>query len=105
MALSAIRTYGEARTVYQAIRDPEGEADQLDEIGRETFGLGQYRDAKAIWEQAYDLHIVSGDSGDAGYSQSQIGQAAWNLGDYQGAIAAHTRATQLRRQAGRRVRR
>jgi CHAT domain-containing protein/Tfp pilus assembly protein PilF len=96
----SIRTYREAQAIYHRLEDGEGEADQLDEIGHQTFQLGNYREAKEAWEEAYRLHMAAGEIGDAGYSKSQIGQAEWNLGNYQAAITAHGEAAELRRKSG-----
>jgi CHAT domain-containing protein/tetratricopeptide (TPR) repeat protein len=95
----AIRTYEEARAIYHKLEDGEGEADQLDEIGLQTSKLSKYREAIALWDTSYALHMESGEIGDAGYAKSAIGQAKWSLGDYAGAIEAHNEAVALREKA------
>ncbi len=96
----AITTYRTTLQFYRDLQDQEGEADQLDNIAFNLSRLGSHAAAIALWDTAQGLHQATGNTGDAGYSWSQIGQSRWTLGDLPGAIAAHRQAVALRRTAG-----
>ncbi len=84
---------------YEALGDPEGQADVLDELALMYSSQQQKQRALETYQRAFDLHLISGDVKDAGYSMSQIGQVHWQLGNYEDAISSHERAISYRLQA------
>jgi CHAT domain-containing protein/tetratricopeptide (TPR) repeat protein len=99
----AIEIYRAILRFHQDLANPEGVADQYDNIGYHTSTLGRKAEAIALWDSAYTLHMQTGELGDAGYARSAAAQAWWNIGKYQEAIAAHQEAVSLRRRAGSRT--
>jgi tetratricopeptide (TPR) repeat protein len=79
------------------MNDKKNIADVLNEIGDIEFKLANYRKAIEQFSTSKDISLFFKDYGTAGFSQSNIGQAYWNLGKYDSAIEAHTTAIQYRR--------
>ena len=99
----AIEIYRSNLQYHRDLANPEGVADQLDNIGYHTSMLGRKAEAIALWDSAYALHLQTGELDDAGYARSAAAQAWWNIGKYPDAIAAHQEAVSLRRRAGSRT--
>lgn len=99
----AIEIYRANLQYHRDLANPEGVADQLDNIGYHTSMLGRKAEAIALWDSAYTLHLQTGELDDAGYARSAAAQAWWNIGKYPDAIAAHQEAVSLRRRAGSRT--
>ncbi|NQV72262.1 tetratricopeptide repeat protein [bacterium] len=96
----AIEQYRLSFDASQAMGDDEGKADALDEMGYAHSVQGKDQDALDAFERAYDLHVLSGNLKDAGYSKSQSGQSLWRLKRFDEAIVAHHAAIAIREQAG-----
>ena len=75
-------------------------ADQLLGLGAEQGKRGQFREAKAAWEEALNLYRQIGDQKGMAQSLSNLGAAYSALGEYVQAIDYHQQSLVIRRQIG-----
>jgi CHAT domain-containing protein len=95
----AYEIYQDQLKNYRLLGDKKNEADVLDNIGYIESKRGNHRNSLNNHKAALSLHVWLEQYNDAGYSQSQIGQAVWSLGNYDSAIACHLKAIGYRKQA------
>ncbi|MCZ2224845.1 MAG: CHAT domain-containing protein, partial [Chitinophagales bacterium] len=95
----ALVIYEEQLKQYTEINDRKNIANTLDNIADIEFKLANYRKAINQFSTARDIYLSYDEYNDAGFSQSNIGQAYWNLGKYDSAIMGHLLAIEYRRVA------
>jgi CHAT domain-containing protein/Tfp pilus assembly protein PilF len=95
----AAKYYDLEFTTRAFLGEDEGMADAYDNKADLLSRLGRNRDALETYFKAFKLHESSGNTGDAGFSMSNIGQAYWRMGKFDSAIMAHKHAIKLRKQA------
>lgn len=93
----SLQIYNEQLASYSRMNDKLNIADVLNEIADIEFKLANYRKAINQYSTAKEIFLFYKDYSNAGFSQSNIGQAYWNLGKYDSAIAAHTTAIEYRK--------
>lgn len=95
--IKSLQIYTNLLASYSKINDKKNVADILTQMADIEFSLANYRKAIDQFSTAKEIFLSFEDYGNAGFSQSNIGQAYWNLGKYDSAIAAHTTAIEYRK--------
>ncbi|UJB73022.1 tetratricopeptide repeat protein (plasmid) [Acaryochloris sp. 'Moss Beach'] len=75
-------------------------ADQLLDLGIEHFNKGQFREAKAAWEEALNLYRQIGDQQGVANSLNNLGEAYRSLGEYAQAIDYYQQSMVIMRKIG-----
>jgi CHAT domain-containing protein/lipopolysaccharide biosynthesis regulator YciM len=92
---AALRSYQQALQIYQSIKDQQGKAASLGNLGVAYFSLGEYRRAIDYHNQSLAIKKAIGDRGGEAASLNNLGNAYDSLGDYRRAIDYHNQSLAL----------
>jgi CHAT domain-containing protein len=99
----AMKKYEEARALYKAIGDYEGETNTLSKFGEIYYFTGEIKQALDIWERERWLRRTAGDHGGEARSLFNMGTVYTHLEETQKALDLYNQALLLYRDIGDRV--
>jgi CHAT domain-containing protein/tetratricopeptide (TPR) repeat protein len=97
---TALKNYGEAYRIYQAIADRQGEGAALHGLGRTYNDLGERENAREYLERALAARRAANDRRGEGTTLHNLAGVYNNLGDLSKARATFDLALQVRRELG-----
>ncbi|MEB3119493.1 MAG: tetratricopeptide repeat protein, partial [Limnothrix sp.] len=96
----AIQSWEAALQIYRTLRDRQGEAASLGNLGLAYRSLGQYQQAIDFQEQSLAIKREIGNRQGEAASLGNLGNAYDSLGQYQRAINYHEQSLALQREIG-----
>jgi CHAT domain-containing protein/tetratricopeptide (TPR) repeat protein len=97
---AAIKFWQQALAIYQQIKDRNGEANSLGNLGSAYNSLGQYPKAIEFHQQSLAIQREIGDRNGEGISLNNLGNAYNYLGQYPKAIEFHEQSLAIQREIG-----
>jgi len=96
----AIGALQKSLKIAQKIRDSEGEADALGNLGIAHHYLGKYQEAIAFHKQQLELSRKIGERWGEGNALGNLGNTYHHLGKYKQAIAFHKKSLKVKQEIG-----
>jgi tetratricopeptide (TPR) repeat protein len=97
---TALRLYGEVKTIFEAQGDRKNVAVTLHQLGNVHFDLGNYPEAVNLYQQSLQIHKELDNRFGIAATLHQLGYVHYQQGDYPEAVNLYKQSLQIHKELG-----